>query len=282
MIVNHGPIGVFDSGFGGLSIFREIHKLMPQYDYIFLGDNGRAPYGDRSFEVVYQFTNQAVRRLFSMGCPLVILACNTASARALRNIQVNDLPKLGDPTKRVLGVIRPTIERCADLSYSKHIGLLATQATVASKSYEMELEKSHPEVQLTSRACPRWVRLIEQGLQDTTEMHDIVKEDIEVMYDADPEIDTIILGCTHYPLITSLIQRILQEMEHPEIILMPQGRPVAYSLKDYLFRHPEVETRLTRRGICKFYTSGTLTNFDHLAELFLGRNVKVQANHIEW
>lgn len=282
MVPNIGPIGIFDSGFGGLSIFREIHRLMPDYDYIFLGDNGRAPYGDRDFDEVYSFTAQAVRRLFSMGCPIIILACNTASARALRTIQVNDLPRLGDPTRRVLGVIRPTIERCADLSYSKHIGLLGTRATVSSGSYPMELAKTHPDVVLSGHICHRWVPMIERGLQATRQLHDIVCEDLEYLLARDPEIDTLILGCTHFPLITSLIQTVLQELDHPEIILMPQGKPVSYSLRDYFRRHPEMEQRIGRNAHTRFLTSGSLANFEPLASLFLGKDAHVHAERIAW
>ncbi len=280
-----GPIGIFDSGFGGLSIFREIQHLLPQYDYIFLGDNGRAPYGDRSFQEVFDFTNQAVRRLFDMGCPLVILACNTASAKALRNIQQNELPKMDDPTRRVLGVIRPTVERVSNLTYSGHIGLVATRATVSSRSYDMELAKQHVDgvpVVLTSRACPKWVPLIESGELDSADLYREVYSDLSALLDADPEIDTIILGCTHYPLITSLIQRVLQELDHPEIILMPQGKPVSYSLKDYLQRHPEMEARLSKRARVEYFTTGDVAQFEQLATLFLGHKQHIRAGNIEW
>lgn len=280
-----GPIGIFDSGFGGLSIFREIHHLLPQYDYVFLGDNGRAPYGDRSFQEVFDFTNQAVRRLFDMGCPLVILACNTASAKALRNIQQNELPHMDDPTRRVLGVIRPTVERVSNLTYSGHIGLVATRATVSSQSYDMELAKQQAgqfPIILTSRACPKWVPLIESGQLNSPELYREVKADLSVLLEADPEIDTIILGCTHYPLITSLIQQVLQELDHPEIILMPQGKPVSYSLKDYLFRHPEMECRLTKNAQTRYYTTGDVEQFEQLATLFLGHTEHIRAEAVTW
>lgn len=281
------PIGIFDSGFGGLSIFREIRHLLPQYDYIFLGDNGRAPYGDRSFQEVFDFTNQAVRRLFDMGCPLVILACNTASAKALRNIQQHELPLMSDPTRRVLGVIRPTVERAANLTYSGHIGLVATRATVSSESYPLELAKTSPHVQVTCQACPRWVPLIESGQLDSLDLYHAVKSDLTELLAADPEIDAIILGCTHYPLITSLIQRVLQELDHPEIILMPQGKPVSYSLQDYLRRHPEMEQRLSRSadgsmGQTTFYTTGEVASFEQLATLFLGHDSHIHANPLKW
>lgn len=278
----HHPIGIFDSGFGGLSIFREIRHLLPQYDYIFLGDNGRAPYGDRSFEEVFEFTNQAVHKLFDMGCPLVILACNTASAKALRNIQQNELPHDDDPTRRVLGVIRPTVERVDQLTYGGHIGLVATRATVSSQSYDLELAKLAPEILLTSRACPKWVPLIESGQLDSVRLYEEVKSDLSALLEADPEIDTIILGCTHYPLITSLIQRVLQELDHPEIILMPQGKPVSYGLKDYLFRHPEMESRLTQTGRTQFYTTGEVASFEQLATLFLRHDANITASQLLW
>lgn len=280
MIKNKGAIGIFDSGFGGLSIFREIHKLLPEYDYIFIGDNLRAPYGDRSFEEVFTFTNQAVNKLFELNCPLVILACNTASAKALRNIQQNELTKSEDPSRRVLGVIRPTIEKVGDLSYSKHIGIIATQATISSESYILELNKYAQEIKASCQACPKWVPLIENGEFESKELHDIVKQDLECLLSKDEEIDTIILGCTHYPLITSLIQRVLQEIDHPEIILMPQGKPVAYSLKDYLRRHPEMEQRLTKGANIQYYTTGNVEQFDKHASTFIGRGTKVQASQI--
>lgn len=277
---NKGAIGIFDSGFGGLSIFREIHKLLPEYDYIFLGDNKRAPYGDRSFEEVFAFTNQAVNKLFDLGCPLVILACNTASAKALRNIQQNELPKSQDPSRRVLGVIRPTIEKVGNLSYSKHIGIIATQATISSESYILELNKYASEITANCQACPRWVPIIEKGDLNSDELYCIVKEDLETLLNKDPEIDTIILGCTHYPLITSLIQRVLQDIDHPEIILMPQGKPIAYSLKDYLRRHPEMEQRLTKKNNVLYYTTGNTEQFDKHATIFVGKVNSVESTQI--
>lgn len=283
------PIGIFDSGFGGLSIFREIHHLLPNYDYIYLGDNDRAPYGDRSFEEVCDFTKQAVDKLFNMGCPLVVLACNTASAKALRNIQQRWLPYSADPSRRVLGVIRPTVERVEQLTYSGHIGIIATQATVSSESYEMELEKIptsfrldfHP-LTVTSHACPRWVPMIEQGQMHSQEMHDMVYEDLKALIEKDPDIDTIILGCTHYPLITSLIQTVLQELKHPEIILMPQGKPVSYALREYLRRHPEMEHRLSHDRQIRYYTTGDVENFQRLAPFFMGVDADIKAEPLIW
>lgn len=284
-----GPIGIFDSGFGGLSIYREIHRLLPQYDYVFLGDNQRAPYGDRSFEEVNAFTRQAVDKLFGIGCPLVILACNTASAKALRNIQQRVLPYTEDPSRRVLGVIRPTVERVAEFTYSGHIGVIATRATISSQSYDMEIEKIPTSIRLdfkplvvNSQACPTWVPMIEEGLQDTDEMHDAVYNDLKQLLDKDPLIDTIILGCTHYPLVTSLIQTVLQELDHPEIILMPQGKPVAYGLQDYLRRHPEMDARLIKGGMTHFYTTGDVENFNSHAASFIGHVEKVSAESLKW
>lgn len=274
------PIGIFDSGFGGLSIFREIHRLLPEYDYIFLGDNNRAPYGDRSFEEVLAFTSQAVNRLFDFGCPLVILACNTASAKALRSIQQIELPKSDDPTRRVLGVIRPTIEKVGDLTYSNHIGIIATQATISSESYVLELNKYAPNIIANCRACPKWVPMIEKGNLETPELHNIVKADLSALLSQDPDIDTIILGCTHYPLITSLIQRVLQEIDHPEIILMPQGKPVAYSLQNYLRRHPEMEQRLSKGLSAKYYTTGNVTMFNKHASHFIGHGITISSEHL--
>lgn len=286
---NLSPIGIFDSGFGGLSIFREIHHLLPNYDYIYLGDNGRAPYGDRSFEEVFDFTKQAVERLFDMGCPLVVLACNTASAKALRNIQQRWLPYTDDPSRRVLGVIRPTVERVEQLTYSGHIGIIATQATVSSQSYEMEIEKIPTSFRLdfrplavTSHACPQWVPMIEAGQMHSQELHDIVYNDIAILLQKDPEIDTIILGCTHYPLITSLIQTVLQELKHPEINLMPQGKPVSYALRDYLRRHPEMEKRLTHDQQSLYYTTGDIMKFQKLAPFFMGEDAEIAAQPLEW
>jgi len=274
------PIGIFDSGFGGLSIFREIQRLLPQYDFIFLGDNARAPYGDRSFKEVFDFTNQAVHKLFSMGCPLVILACNTASAKALRNIQQNELPLSDDPTRRVLGVIRPTVERVSNLTYSGHVGLVATRATVSSQSYDMEIEHNAHGVVLSSRACPKWVPLIESGRLHSVELYQEVKNDLSALLEQDPDIDAIILGCTHYPLITSLIQQVLQELDHPEIILMPQGKPVSYGLQDYLRRHSEMDVRLSKSGKTYFYTTGDVESFEQLATLFLGHKSQIEAQRI--
>lgn len=274
------PIGIFDSGFGGLSIFREIRQILPQYDYIYLGDNLRAPYGDRSFDEVFDFTKQAVSKLFDLGCPLIVLACNTASAKALRNIQQRYIPYTSDPSRRVLGVIRPTVERIGELTYSGHIGILATQATISSQSYDMELEKMPTSFRLdfkplvvNSLACPRWVPMIEAGQLNSPELYQVVKEDLSILLSKDPWIDAIILGCTHYPLITSVIQTALQELDHPEIILMPQGKPVAYALKEYLRRHTEMDNRLDKGASVQYFTTGNTESFKCQAKAFIRQDV---------
>lgn len=278
------PIGIFDSGFGGLSIFREIHRLLPDYDYIFLGDNGRAPYGNRSFDEVFKFTLQAVERLFSMGCPLVLLACNTASAKALRNIQQTRLPYMADPTRRVLGVIRPTVEHVGSVTRNGHIGLVATQGTITSQSYTLELSKLLPTASVTGRACPDWVPLIESGQLDTPQLFQTVRNDLAVLLDDDPQIDTLILGCTHYPLITPVITATLQELGRPDIALLSQGPLVGRSLADYLKRHRRMEHRLSRGATTRYYTTGSLESFEELAALFMGNEVEGQlkAEVLKW
>ncbi len=268
-----GPIGVFDSGYGGLTVLREICNLLPQYDYLYLGDNARAPYGTRSFDVVYEFTLQAVTRLFEMGCHLVILACNTASAKALRTIQQRDLPKL-DPSRRVLGVIRPTAECVGGITRSRHVGILATPGTINSRTYELEIAKLHPNIKVTGVACPLWVPLIETFEHDTPGADYFVDKRLRQLLDKDPLIDAIILGCTHYPL---LLPKIRQHT--PEgITLIPQGDYVARSLADYLRRHPEMDARLTRGGSIHFMTTEQTDCFNESASIFFGR--PVEANHI--
>lgn len=267
------PIGIFDSGYGGLTILKEIRKELPQYDYIYLGDNARAPYGTRSFDIVYEFTLQAVKALFEMGCPLVILACNTASAKALRSIQQNDLEKI-DPTKRVLGVIRPTVEALPSSSNSGHIGLLATQGTVASHSYAMELKKLAPEMQITEHACPMWVPLVENNEAHSPGADYFVKKDINRILSADPEIDTLVLGCTHYPILINKIK----EFSPEGVKILSQGSIVAESLADYLHRHPEIEQRCSKNGSIEYLTTENPDKFDTLASIFVGD--KVKATHI--
>ncbi|MBD5227196.1 MAG: glutamate racemase [Bacteroidales bacterium] len=259
-----GPIGVFDSGYGGLTILRDFRRLLPEYDYIYLGDNARAPYGNRSFELVYEFTAQAVNHLFEQGCPLVILACNTASAKALRTIQVQDLPEI-DPTRRVLGVIRPTIERLPELTTTGHIGVLATPGTVLSRSYTLETEKLFPEMKVTEKACPMWVPLVENGEADMPGADYFVRKYIDAILLEDPEIDTLILGCTHYPMLYPKIRAYVPE----RISVVPQGNLVAESLKDYLKRHPEMDSRLTRNGTTIYETTEATFKFDTISSLFL-------------
>jgi glutamate racemase len=268
------PIGVFDSGYGGLTVLREIINELPQYDYIYLGDNARAPYGSRSFETVYRNTLQCVKWIFSRGCPLVILACNTASAKALRSIQQNDLPKI-DPQKRVLGVIRPTTEVIGNYSDSKHVGILATSGTVSSKSYIIEIEKFFPEVKVYQQACPMWVPLVENDEYDSHGADFFVKKYINQLLDQSPAIDTIMLACTHYPLLHDKIR----EYTPADIQILSQGRMVAESLADYLQRHPEMERQLSLNGDRHFYTTDSTVDFDRHAANFFGAEVK--SEHVD-
>lgn len=258
------PIGVFDSGYGGLTILSEMRRLLPDYDYLYLGDNARAPYGTRSFDIVYRFTLQAVKELFNRGCPLVILACNTASAKALRTIQQNDLPGI-DPTRRVLGVIRPTVETLAELTSSGHIGLFATPGTVRSDSYRMEVAKLFPEMTLTGHACPMWVPLVENNEADGDGADYFVKKDVDKLMEVDPKIDTVILGCTHYPLLYPKIRAILPE----GIKLIAQGEIVARSLADYLRRHKDLERRISRHSTVEYLTTESADTFSRMASIFL-------------
>lgn len=271
-----GPIGVFDSGYGGLTILEKIKEQLPQYDYLYLGDNARTPYGTRSFEVVYEFTLQAVRKLFEMGCPLVILACNTASAKALRSIQQKDLPYL-DASRRVLGVIRPTAECIGELTQTRHIGLLATEGTVRSGSYPMEINKLFPDITVSSIPCPLWVPLIENNEFNSEGADYFVKKYVNQLLEKDPMIDTFILGCTHYPL---LMQKIRQ-FTPPHIQLVAQGEYVATSLSDYLKRHPEIEQRCTKKGNCKFLTTESEEKFQESASLFLHQDILVRSISLE-
>lgn len=265
---NPGPIGVFDSGYGGLTILREFIKTLPQYDYLYLGDNARTPYGTRSFDVVFDFTREAVEELFHQGAHLVILACNTASAKALRTIQQQVLPTL-DSSRRVLGVIRPTVEILDTQSKSGHIGLLATPGTVNSHSYKMELEKLHPDMTITEFPCPMWVPLIETGEFANPGADYFVKKYVDEILTEDPLIDTLILGCTHYPLLLPKIRAFTP----PNVKILPQGGLVADSLKDYLQRHPDINRKCTTNGSRRFLTTETPSKFDSLATLFLGSEV---------
>lgn len=271
---NPGPIGVFDSGYGGLTVLHGIRQLLPQYDYMYLGDNARAPYGSRSFEVVYQFTRQAVMKLFSMGCHLVILGCNTASAKALRSIQQRDLPML-DTKRRVLGIIRPTAETIGDLTKSRHIGVLATEGTIKSRSYDMEIGKLFPDITVSGVACPLWAAIVEAGEADSPGADYFVKKRIDQLMRKDPLIDTIILGCTHYPLLMNSIVKNIPT----GVRIMSQGTYVADSLQNYLARHPEMESNITKGGTCRYLTTESEERFSQTARIFLHEDVNV--SHVD-
>lgn len=267
-IVNNGPIGVFDSGYGGLTILNEFLKEFPEYDFIYLGDNARTPYGTRSFEMVYQYTRQSVMRLFEMGCPLVILACNTASAKALRTIQQNDLPGF-DSTRRVLGVVRPSVEKIGSVSRNGHVGVLGTTGTVQSMSYPLEIQKLFPGTVVTQQACPMWVPLVENDERNTPGADYFVKRDLARLFEQDNQIDTLILGCTHYPLLLPVIERFLP----PGVSVMSQGQIVAQSLKDYLIRHPQMDAKCTKNGTCRFFTTEDPAKFNEASAVFLEKPV---------
>jgi len=275
MIDNKQPIGVFDSGYGGLTILNELLKELPEYDFLYLGDNARSPYGTRSYDVVYDYTLQAVEQLFSMGCELIILACNTASAKALRTIQQKDLPKI-DPSKRVLGVIRPSVEKLGALTQTKHVGVLGTVGTVRSNSYPMEIEKLYPEIEVVQEACPMWVPLVENNEFTTSGGRYFIKKNIENLLSKDSQIDTIVLGCTHYPILKDEVKRYLPN----SVNLIAQGEIVAKSLKDYLKRHPEMEVRCSKNGEREFLTTEFVDSFEEKASRFLNKNLKAQ--HISY
>lgn len=264
-----GPIGVFDSGYGGLTVLKEITAKLPQYDYIYLGDNGRAPYGNRSFETIYHYTWQCVQWFFAQGCPLVVLACNTASAKALRSIQQNDLPK-HFPDRRVLGVIRPTTEVIGNFSKTKKVGVLATHGTVQSQSYKIEINKFFPDTEVYQLACPMWVPLIENNEYKNDGADYFVKKNIDQLLKLDENIDTVLLACTHYPLMMDKIKKYLPD----NVSVIAQGEIAAVSLADYLQRHPEMEKRLNRTGTKKFYTTDSTEDFDAHAAVFYGQPVK--------
>jgi len=269
-----GPIGIFDSGYGGLTILEKIRTELPEYDYIYLGDNARTPYGTRSFDVVYKFTLECVLRMFRMGCQLVVLACNTASAKALRSIQQRDLPGL-DPKRRVLGVIRPTVEAVVSMTHTNHIGLLATTGTVQSDSYPLEIHKINQNIIVTSEACPMWVPLIENNEYMTSGADYFVQKNVQHLLDADPLIDTIMLGCTHYPLLEDKIKSLLPE----GIRIVSQGELVAQSLVDYLNRHSEIDALCTKSGSIRYMTTESVAKFSTSASIFL--NEDIQAEHID-
>jgi glutamate racemase len=275
MTKQNQPIGVFDSGYGGLTIFRELTNRLPQYDYIYLGDNARTPYGSRSFEVVYEYTLQAVKQLFSLGCHLVILACNTASAKALRSIQQRDLPLI-DPSRRVLGVIRPSVEIIPAITKNGHVGVLGTTGTVLSGSYPLEIAKIAPEskILVTQEACPMWVPIVENNEIDTPGAEYFVQKNLENLFLKDPEIDTVILGCTHYPLLSHVIRKYLPK----GVVLLEQGPVVADRLDDYLNRHPEIDQQCTKNKTRKFFTTESVSVFENRAGFFLGD--ELHAEHI--
>ena len=272
-----GAIGVFDSGYGGLTILSKIRELLPEYDYIYLGDNARTPYGSRSFEVVYEFTLQAVSKLFEMGCHLVILACNTASAKALRTIQMNDLPRL-DPMRRVLGVIRPTVECIGGITETRHVGVLATAGTIRSESYPLEVHKLFPDVKVSGMPCPLWVPLVENNEAAGDGADYFVKKNIDALLRKDPQIDTVILGCTHYPLLLPKIRQYMPD----GIRIVSQGELVAASLKDYLQRHPEMDKKCTKGGRCVYRTTEAEEKFTESASTFLNETVKVERISLEF
>ncbi|MDP1745980.1 MAG: glutamate racemase [Bacteroidota bacterium] len=267
------PIGVFDSGYGGLTVLKEIVKQLPEYDYIYLGDNARAPYGTRSFETVYQYTLECVQQLFSMGCELVILACNTASAKALRTIQQKDLPLIA-PHRRVLGVIRPTTEIVGKYTKTGHVGVLGTSGTIASDSYPIEIEKFYPQLKVVQEACPMWVPLVENNEFENEGADFFIQKNINSLLSKDKNIDTIILGCTHYPLLINKIKKYLP----PNITLLSQGEIVAESLIDYLKRHVEIAEKSSKGGSVEFYTTDSPENFDKAALNFFGS--AVESKHV--
>lgn len=266
-----GPIGIFDSGYGGLTILHGIRQLLPEYDYLYLGDNARTPYGARSFEVVYEFTRQAVVKLFEMGCHLVILGCNTASAKALRSIQQNDLPKL-DPNRRVLGVIRPTAEVIGSLTHNRHVGIFATEGTIKSESYNLEIHKLYPDIQVSGVACPFWVPLVEYNEADSPGADYFVKKRIDQLMRLDPQIDTVILGCTHYPLLLPKIHKYIPR----GVRIIAQGEYVASSLQSYFQRHPDMEQRCTKNGQTRYLTTENPEKFKEQAKLFLHEDIEVE------
>ncbi|MDD2559051.1 MAG: glutamate racemase [Bacteroidales bacterium] len=273
--MNAKPIGVFDSGYGGLTILEEFRRKLPQYDYLYLGDNARTPYGNRSFELVNQFTLEAVQYLFRQGCRLVILACNTASAKALRNIQQQYLPGL-EHNSRVLGILRPTAEALGLLTKSRHVGLVGTQGTVQSGSYPIEIHKLFPDIQLESEACPMWVPLVENGEHNSPGASYFVKKDLDRLFERDPLIDTLVLACTHYPLLMHQIRR----HSPPEVQIITQGKLVADSLDDYLIRHPEIEELCSKGGSCRYLTTEAEDKFQEMASVFSLTSIKAQQVHL--
>ena len=268
------PIGIFDSGYGGLTVLKEIVKQLPEYDYIYLGDNARAPYGPRSFETVYEYTLQAVKWLFKQDCPLIVLACNTASAKALRTIQQNDLPEMGGQ-KKVLGVIRPTAEIIGNYTRSNHIGVLGTTGTIQSQSYLIEIKKFFPGVTVFQHACPLWVPLVENNDYNSSGADYFIEKDIQELLKNSNQIDTVLLACTHYPLLLKKIEKFLS----PDVKIISQGKIIANSLSDYLYRHIDVEARCSRQGQTSFFTTDSTVDFDKHSAIFFGK--KVHSQHVD-
>lgn len=270
IMLNNAPIGIFDSGYGGLTVFKEIHTKLPQYDYIYLGDNARAPYGVRSFETVYNFTKECVLKLFDEGCNLVILACNTASAKALRTIQQKDLPE----GKKVLGIVRPTTEIINQFTSTNKVGILATEGTVLSESYKIEIDKFHPQIEVFQQACPSWVPIVENNEIESSSSEHFIKHEITSLLSQSTQIDVIVLACTHYPLLKSIIDKHVPQ----HIQVLSQGKLVADSLMRYLANHPEVEEKCSNNASVNFFTTGDVLNFENKTSLFFGQ--KIKANHI--
>lgn len=268
-----GPIGVFDSGYGGLTILDKFKACLPEYDYLYLGDNARAPYGNRSFDMVYEFTRQAVSYLFEQGCSLVILACNTASAKALRTIQQVDLPNM-QPGLRVLGILRPTVEAIGNITKTRHVGLVATQGTIQSNSYPLEIRKFFPDVVISGESCPMWVPLVENGEYDSPGAHYFVQKNLTNLFNRDPNIDSLILGCTHYPLLLPLIKLYVPN----GVQIISQGDFVVDSLKDYLLRHADIDAKCRKNGTCRYLTTESVETFEERASIF--QNRRIQAQHI--
>ena len=275
--MNNSPIGVFDSGYGGLTVLKELVKTLPGYDFLYLGDNARTPYGTRSFEVVYEYSLQSVKYLFSQNCPLVIIACNTASAKALRNIQQLDLPNIA-PGRRVLGVIRPSVEKVAEITVNGHVGVLGTVGTVVSQSYPIELEKwsGGRVVSTVQEACPMWVPIVENNEIGSEGAEYFIQKNIQNILQKDKDLDTLVLGCTHYPLLIDTIQKYVPE----NIKILQQGEITAEKLREYLTRHPEMENRLSKNSSLRFQTTESSENFNGKAALFMGH--KVEAEHVHF
>jgi glutamate racemase len=270
---NIGPIGIFDSGYGGLTILDSIQKRLPHYDYLYLGDNARTPYGTRSFDVVYQYTLESVKKLFELNCQLIILACNTASAKALRTIQQHDLPRI-DPTRRVLGVIRPTVEHIGNITQTRHVGIVGTTGTVQSQSYEIEIAKLFPDITIVSEACPMWVPLVENGEHLSPGADYFVEKNLNHLFIADPDIDTLVLGCTHYPLLIEKIRKYTPST----VSIIIQGPIIADRLDDYLKRHATLAERCSKNGTCHYLTTESVEKFETSASIFINKDIK--ASHI--